>query len=357
LIFTEKVGKNTRIKDIAIRAGVSIGTVDRVLHDRGEVSLVTRQKIQQIIDELNYRPNLFASSLASRKNIVFATFMPKAANQDTYWSKPQLGVEKAYNQLKEYGIRIKQFFFEMEDSSSFSAEAEKLLLSAPDAVMLAPCAKREAIRFTQILDDRKIPYLYIDSILPNTHPISFVAQSSFDSGFLAAKLMDWGLNGNGIILLIHVAKELDNANHLLLREKGFLKYFEQKNSNGRRIFKMEVSGKGEDEISEHLAGLGLKPVEVNGVFVTNSKVSMAASCFKKLYVTPKMIGYDLIPMNIAMLKEGKIDFLICQKPELQAFQGIHLLFEHIVKKEKIKKEHFTSIDLITNENINFYNIY
>jgi len=351
------VVKNTRIKDIAIRAGVSIGTVDRVLHDRGEVSIATRKKIQQIIDELDYRPNLLASSLASKKNIVFATFMPKAANQDTYWSKPQHGVDRAKNQLREYGVRIKQFYFEMEDSSTFSAEAEKLLLSEPDAVMLAPCAKREAIHFTQQLDERKIPYIFIDSILPDTHPIGFVAQSSYDSGYLAAKLIDWGVNNDGLILLVHIAKELDNANHLQLREKGFLHYFGKKESNRHRIVKMEVSGNGEEEIVKHLAELGLDPCEVGAVFVTNSKVNQAALCFKNLCVTPKIIGYDLIPINIALLKEGKIDFLICQKPEMQAFQAIHLLFDHLVKKEKIKKENFTSIDLITSENINFYNTY
>ena len=157
--------------------------------------------------------------------------------------------------------------------------------------------------------------------------------------------------------MIHIARELDNANHLLLREKGFLQYFEKKSSNRHRLLKMEVSGNGEEEIVRHLADLGINPCEVNAVFVTNSKVNQAAICFKNLCVTPKIIGYDLIPINIALLKEGKIDFLICQKPEMQAFQAINLLFDHLVKKDKIKKENFTSIDLITRENINFYNSY
>ncbi len=347
--------RSIRIKDIALKAGVSIGTVDRVLHKRGEVSVETKSKIQQIIDEMNYRPNLLASSLASKKTIVFATLMPKAANQDTYWSKPQSGVEKAKNQLKEYGVRIKQFFFEMEDSSSFAAEAEKLILSQPDGVMLAPCAKREALNFTRKLDELKVPYLFIDSILPNTNPISFVAQSSFDSGFLAAKLIDWGLSETGTILLIHVARELDNANHLLLREKGFNRYFELKKDNLHKLVKMEISGNSEAEIVALLAGLGIEPCQVQGVFVTNSKVHLAAACFKTLCVTPKIIGYDLIPQNMGLLREGKIDFLICQKPEIQGYQSIQLLFDHLVKKEKIRKENFTSIDLVTLENIDFYN--
>jgi LacI family transcriptional regulator len=74
-----------------------------------------------------------------------------------------------------------------------------------------------------------------------------------------------------------------------------------------------------------------------------------------LCVTPKIVGYDLIPQNIALLREGKIDFLICQKPELQGFHAIHLLFDYLVKKEVIRKENYTSIDLITRENIDFYN--
>ncbi len=345
--------KNIRIKDIALKAGVSIGTVDRVLHKRGEVSIETKVKIQQIIDDLDYRPNILASSLASKKNVLFATLMPIAINQDSYWSKPQLGVEKAMDQLKAYGVKIQQFYFEMDDSSSFSIEAEKLLHTKPDGVMLAPWAKREALQFTKKLDALKIPYIFIDASLQEAHPISFVAQSSFDSGFLAAKLIDWGVPENSIILLIHAAREWDNASHLLQRERGFMHYFEE-NIRNHKILKMEISGDG-DEIVANLKQLGLDPCEVKGLFVTNSKVHLAADCFDALCAVPKIIGYDLIPKNIALLKQGKIDFLICQKPEVQGSHAIHLLFDFLVKKEKIRKENFTSIDLITKENINFYN--
>jgi LacI family transcriptional regulator len=345
--------KNIRIKDIALKAGVSIGTVDRVLHKRGEVSTKTKTRIQQIIDELDYRPNLLASSLASKKSIVFATLMPRSSSLDTYWSKPQNGVEKAMGQLRAYGVKLQQYFFDMDDSRSFSSQGEKLLLDAPDAVLLAPWAKREALRLTKQLDEREIPYIYIDANLEETNPIGFVAQSPFDSGFLAAKLIDWGVKERSLILLIHVAKELDNASHLIKRERGFMRYFEEMESH-HRIVKLEVSGK-EDEINSHLNKLGIDPCDVSGVFVTNSKVHLAAACFKALCITPKIIGYDLIPQNIALLKDGKIDFLICQKPELQGYRAIHLLFDSLVKKEIIKRENYTSIDLITKENIDFYN--
>lgn len=345
--------RNIRIKDIALKAGVSIGTVDRVLHKRGEVSDETKVKIQRIIEELDYRPNILASSLASKRSLVFATLMPKAPSEDSYWVKPQAGVEKAMSQIRAYGVRIQHHYFEMDNSASFTAEAEKLLASAPDGVILAPWARREAMQLTRRLDEQKIPYVFIDSTLQDTHPIGFVAQSSFDSGFLAAKLLDWGVAENSLILLIHVARELDNASHLQQREKGFMRYFEEKKS-GHRIVKMEVSGK-EEEIVGQLGELGINPCDVKGLFVTNSKVHLAAGCFKSLCAEPKIIGYDLIPQNLALLQEGKIDFLICQKPEVQGFQSVHLLFDYLVKKEKVRKENFTSIDLITKENIGYYN--
>jgi hypothetical protein len=56
----------TGVKEIARRANVSIGTVDRVIHNRKGVSENTKQKINSIIEELNFQPNKMASLLASR---------------------------------------------------------------------------------------------------------------------------------------------------------------------------------------------------------------------------------------------------------------------------------------------------
>lgn len=52
-----------RIKDIAERAGVSVGTVDRVLHNRPNVSKPAREKVEEALKEMNYQPNVYALSL------------------------------------------------------------------------------------------------------------------------------------------------------------------------------------------------------------------------------------------------------------------------------------------------------
>ena len=53
------------IKMIAERAGVSIGTVDRVLHNRPYVKAEVRERVLAVMAELDYRPNRMASALAT----------------------------------------------------------------------------------------------------------------------------------------------------------------------------------------------------------------------------------------------------------------------------------------------------
>ena len=52
--------ENITIKDIAARAGVSTGTVDRVLHKRPNVSKTALEKVNKALEELDYRPNMYA---------------------------------------------------------------------------------------------------------------------------------------------------------------------------------------------------------------------------------------------------------------------------------------------------------
>ena len=65
------MAERIRIKDIAERAGVSVGTVDRVLHDRPNVSKPAREKVEQALKEMNYQPNMYASALAYNKAYTF----------------------------------------------------------------------------------------------------------------------------------------------------------------------------------------------------------------------------------------------------------------------------------------------
>lgn len=65
------------LKDVARRAGVSVKTVSNVVHGHTDVAPPTRERVQQALDELKYRPNLSARHLRSGRSGVIAVALPE----------------------------------------------------------------------------------------------------------------------------------------------------------------------------------------------------------------------------------------------------------------------------------------
>lgn len=351
-----KAFNRTRIKDIAQKANVSIGTVDRVIHNRGEVSKTTRDRILQIIEELGYQPNILASTLALKKTFSFALLVPEPVSSESYWNKPMVGIRKAFDEIQQFGVDISMHLFKQSDSQTFRDEAGKILQDNPEGVVLAPFFSRESKEFIAELKARNIPYVFIDSNIKDSEKLSYIGQDSFQSGTLAAKLLDYTLKQDDMILVLHFAKQLDNQNHLLQREKGFYEYFNLKNTGSpRKLITMEVADPNNPDDLEKITDVLRNNPEIKGVFVTNSQVYYLAQIIEKnKFSGIRVIGHDLISENIAFLNSGVVDFLLCQRPEEQGYRAIITLFEHLVLKKEVNSENYTSIDIITKENLNYY---
>ena len=136
------------IKEIARRANVSIATVDRVLHNRTGVAARTREKINAIIRDLNYQPNILARRLASRKIIKFAVLIPSISNETEFWQAPLNGIEQADAGIRQYGIKIEKYFFDQNDKASFVIQSRLILEAKVNGVLLAPNFVEESISFT-----------------------------------------------------------------------------------------------------------------------------------------------------------------------------------------------------------------
>ena len=72
-----KQNSQNKIYDVAGAAGVSLATVSRVLNHPEKVKPATRERIQKIIKELGYKPNLNAKGLASNKSTTVAVVVPE----------------------------------------------------------------------------------------------------------------------------------------------------------------------------------------------------------------------------------------------------------------------------------------
>lgn len=68
------------IRDVAKLAKVSVATVSRVINESGYVNVKTKQKVEEVIQELDYRPNDVARSLFKGKSKMIALFVPDIMN-------------------------------------------------------------------------------------------------------------------------------------------------------------------------------------------------------------------------------------------------------------------------------------
>lgn len=68
------------INDVAVKSGVSVTTVSRVLNNRGYISEATRTKVYQSMEELGYQPNEIARSLLSKQSNVIGLILPNVSH-------------------------------------------------------------------------------------------------------------------------------------------------------------------------------------------------------------------------------------------------------------------------------------
>jgi len=346
--------KNIRIKDIAEMAGVSVATVDRVLHNRGRISAKALKSVMDALEQTGYKPNLIASTLGSNKIYKIAALLPDPALDD-YWNQSGAGIFKAKEDWSQYNVHIESFYFNMHEKSSFLKIAEKALEFEPDSMLIAPIFHKEAIEFFQVLKERKIPYVLFNTNIPEAEPISFIGQDLYQSGRVGAELLSTRLAAPGNIAILHVYEEIRNAVHLKEKERGFQDYFIDKGMNKYQIFSYDFGSYSESELDRELLSV-LNRDRIAGIFVSTSKGSyLTASILdkhgKKGIV---LVGYDLLKNNIHYMYEGAIHFLINQNPGRQAFLGISYLVNYLLFKKQPPATDLFPLEIITRENLKSY---
>ncbi|WP_443938915.1 LacI family DNA-binding transcriptional regulator [Pedobacter sp. MW01-1-1] len=350
-----KTNMQTGVKEIARRANVSIGTVDRVLHNRTGVSASTRTKILAIMKELDYQPNILARRLASKKVLHFASLIPSISSETDFWDAPCKGIEMAESEIKQFGIVVDKYFFDQNDKQSFVKETKKILKTAVDGILVAPIFIEESLAFSKLCNQKKIPQVFINSDIPNEARLSYIGPDLFQSGHLSAHMVNYLVKEGEKILVVNISKEIDSYHHLSRKEEGFRAYFAKKGKNVQ-ILKTDITQHTDyNSVAKCLTKVLQEHPDIKAIFVTNSRVFSVAQFLEQTQQQHVcLVGYDFLPQSIEHLKKGTIDFLICQKPQEQSYKGIITLYQNVVLNTEIEHTHYMPIDIITRENYKSY---
>jgi len=176
--------KKPTIKDIAIKTGFSHATVSRVLNKKGKFySELTRKKIEDAAEQLNYTPNAMARYLRNRRTKLIAYLIPES--QPFYFS--------IYRGIRH--VAEKNGYNVLIMSSDYDEEIEKknvktLLENRVDGVIIASMMVNE--KQISMLRDRVVPIVLVD-IEENYTNISNVVINNEEITFLGTKhLIEFG---------------------------------------------------------------------------------------------------------------------------------------------------------------------
>jgi LacI family transcriptional regulator len=347
--------KKARLKDIASLSRVSIGTVDRVLHDRGEVAEKTRLNVLKIAKELNYTPNLMARVLKSKKPYNLVSLLPRATEENTFWVKHPLGMLKAMAELDPFPINLTQINFDLLSEEDFVRGTKAVLKLRPDGVLMAPIFQSESIVFCSSLLKEKIPFVFVDGFVQDTNFLAYIGENVFQSGKVAGQLTEmitpWGKD----LLIINLARNLMNVHHLKNRSKGYLSFFEDNGNNYGEKISLSISDPASENIRRELDKVFENHSNIGSIFVSGSKSYKIADYIKEQEIkSVNLIGYDLLEKNVSHLKSGTIRFLIGQRPEEQTYKGVKKLFDFLSSDKIPEKMEYLPIDIVTSENVDYF---
>ncbi len=347
-----------RIKDIANRAGVSTGTVDRVIHERGEVSRETRERVLNILNEMHYEPDILARSLASKRPMRIAVIFPYHTPENAFWKEPLAGISEACSELDHFRIEVREFLYNQFTEQEFLERTEEMLEFAPDAVIAAPVFHQETKELFDRCSERGIPFVSLNDNIRHPDQITYIGQDPRRSGAVAANLLRMGMHGRGRLLVVSIARDRDNYNHIQNREEGFREYWNGAGLSERpEIITQVIPRESSVYIKKTLAEIFEKYPDISGIFVTNSRVyQVARFLVESGREDILLVGYDLINPNIRYLNSSAIDFLISQKPREQGYRALISVFNALKINKKPSPEQLIPIDIVCKENLCCYQV-
>lgn len=353
--LSDHANKRIRIRDIAEMTGVSIGTVDRVLHNRGEVGGETYERVMSVVRELGYTPNLLAKSLALKNDFHISVVLPEADEFNAYWGHPLTGIVRARLELKDYNTHISVNGYDQRQEASFRRTFDKVLAGRPQGIVLAPHFQDAASEYLKECGERQIPVILVDADVESGNRLAYFGQDARQSGEVAAHLIYTAMPEGARVLILKLAWNKTVTRHIRRRVEGFMDFSLRHDMKNIRIDSAEIDLAEAGEPALALERLFTEGSEIRGVFVPNSRVHKVAAMLERIHRKGIfLLGYDLMEENIRYLRSGTIDMLICQKPEEQGYRSVMALYNHLLTRMPVTDIQPSPIDILIKENLDSY---
>lgn len=340
-----------RIKDIALRAGVSTGTVDRVLHRRGRVSDRTRKRVHNAMEELQYKPDIVARTLAKNEKKQLKILIPYPY-QDFYWKMIRDGIVHGLEEFAPYRLSGQTHFYDMNDPHHFQHLATEILESGPEVILIGSEFQRQTIDLLKECNRQGIACIVMNAEINSVPSLSYIGINSFVVGELVGKIIR-STRDRSSVLVVHTTENITNTIHLKNKELGLVHALE-KSKLPILIQSVVFNNQANRETDlNHLIDK-IDQTGADTIYITTSKAYMFASALKGQFPDLYIIGHDLIDQNISLLQNGLIDLLIDQSGYKMGYLGVKSWVDHHILEKNIPSKQYLPLAIVYPENLPFY---
>lgn len=322
------------IKEIADLAGVSRGTVDRVLNNRGAVNAKTAQKVLEIARALHYRPNKAGTALAAQKK-KYKIGVILFSENNPFFDEVTEGVRAKAFELADYGITTITKRVEFDADTQLLA-MEELLQEGIHGLMLAPYNDRKIQEKINELMALQIPVITVNTDIDGSKRMAYVGSDYFRGGCIAAglfALMTQGTVHLGIItgsdnILCHT-KRIEGLCHTLKESYPHIQI-------------SAVLENHDDEFESYTLTkrLLMEHPEINALFFAAAGVHGGCRAAEESGRHLPIITFDEVPTTLQMLKNGIVSATISQQPYNQGAHSLDLLFSYLTSGELPEKDKY-----------------
>ena len=335
-------------KDVAIAAGVSLATVDRVLNDRVCVRQNTVDRVNKAIEKLGFTRNLVAANLARGKGYRFVFLLPRTGDQFL----DELITRIAECNLAFAGEMVQAEVWRIHESDPHQIanllgamdheEIDGVAMMAPESPQVRDAKARLAERGIDTVS-------FIAGQITSDHD-DFVGIDNHAAGATAGRLMGrFSDRAPGKVLVI---AETMHARDSLERRLGFDELVNADYPHLSVLPSLETYG--DRERTERVIRTSFDSHgNIAGVYILSSEARLPLEIVLGATTSgrPVVIAHERTPFTEAALQSRQIDALITQDPGHLVRSAIRILRARKDRREILSSQEKIRIEILINENI------
>lgn len=334
---------------IAEMAAVSIGTVDRALHNRPGINDETRQRVLAIAKKIGYRPNLAARSLSTGRRVRVGICVPQEIRY--FYNEMWAGIDEEVRRYSDRGIDF--LLHPVPELGKGERQAfRKILDSDVRGIVVTPGNPEFMTPLIDAAEERDIRVVCVSTDAPASQRSCIVCVEPTLNGLIAGELMaKFVAPRSHAAIVTGMLKTVDHSQ----KAEGFSTSFTRYCSGGSVVATIEGHEIPEESYRKTLKLLKRHP-SLAGIYINTVNCLPVCRALADADMAGKIrvIATDLFKEMVPLFRSGTIDASMHQRPYRQGQLAVRTLAEHLLHDTEMPPTHYLNPGIALRSNLGLF---